>query len=236
MFGFFKKAKQESEPAPVRAQEAANSQEEPAAPQPYESATLGQVRRKVEQELFHEFYYRNPTGFVDGLLTEFGLCELYFEGMKESKLKSKYGYKHFGVETNKTPGDNYLISCKLPKPEFLGIAYRMHLGFSPDFSRLAYYLIERTEDGAVLCLLEEDGTRVELATLDEPDWSGREDGAQLRDAEIALVMGWFDNPEEGPADPVEDEDPEEAEPAGEPAEEAESAEEPVEEAAEEPTH
>ena len=236
MFGFFKKAK-----AGDKAQEAQAAPEgEQGVPQPYTASDLGRARHEVEFNQFREFFFTNPTGFVDALMQEFGLCELHYEALKHFKVKTRYGAGPYKVANGKTTRGNYIFRGKLPVPENLGVCYRIYLAFDADFTQLAYYVVERTEDGAQLCELDADGACTVVQAVEEPLWENAT--KEQKAEEVALVMRLYEGdpvePEEDAAeDAVEaDTDPAEApedgavddEPAvdGEPAEDGEPSDNP----------
>ena len=207
MFGFFKKAKQNDQATAV-VQEAQDQE-----PQDYSVSDLGRARYEVEHHQFRDFFLKNPTGFVDALMAEFGLCELHFEALKHFKVKTRYGAGPYKIATGPTDHGGYIVRGQLPKPEFLGVCYRFYLMFNSDFSQLAYYIVERTEDGARLCEMTADGGMTVLKQqADVVDWAEAE--REQKAAEIDFITRLFHGlPEksEEEAEEAEGDEPETAE-------------------------
>ena len=199
MFGFFKKAKAGDTAGTAQAA----PEGEQGVPQPYTASELGRARHEVEFNQFREFFFKNPTGFVDALLEEFGLCELHFEALKHYKVKTRYGAGPYHVANGKTTRGNYVFRAKLPVPENLGVCYRIYLAFDADFTKLGYYVVERTEDGAQLCELEADGTCTAVQAIEEPVWENAT--KEQKADEVALVMRLYEGePLEPEGDSAED--------------------------------
>ncbi|MDO4400977.1 MAG: hypothetical protein Q4D27_08535, partial [Coriobacteriia bacterium] len=184
MFGFFKKAKRDGQAEGVEQQDLASQE-----PQDYTVSELGRARYEVEHHQFRDFFLKNPTGFVDALMAEFGLCELHFEALKHFKVKTRYGAGPYKVATGENDYGGYILRGQLPKPEYLGLCYRFYLMFNADFSQLAYYIVERTEDGARLCEMTADGGMTVLKQAEVVDWAEAE--REQRAAEIDYLARLF---------------------------------------------
>ena len=205
MFNFFKKAsKGESD--------ASNGDAQNAAPQqatPYTETKKGQLRYQVEHEFFRDFFFQNGPGLIDSILEPHGLGNVFCTALKELRSHPKYYDDEFRIDSMKTDAGDYMVSCKLPTPEHIGLCYRMHFAFSPDFSRSAYYTIERAAEGATLCMWDSEGNHHTIHAIEEPDWKKAEDPVAAMNAELDEIASLFTLP--GEAQP-EEAKPEETEP------------------------
>lgn len=188
MFNFFKKAVTGgSTDADGGAQAAAT---------PYSETKIGRLRYQVEHVFFRDFFFKNGAGLIDALLEPHGMGNVYCTALKEMRVHPKYYDDEFGLESMKTDAGNYMVSCRLPKPEHIGLCYRMHFIFNADFSRLAYYTIERTEDGANLCLWDAQGNHRVIHAIEQPNWKLTENPVAAMKAELSEIVSLFD-PDDG---------------------------------------
>jgi hypothetical protein len=222
MFGFFKKSKKENEVAatPVAQQAGEGQADQP----PYAASRLGLARHVVESRFMHEYFFTNPTGFIDQLTEPYGLVSLYCEVLRDQKARRiPYYNTDFAIDTTKMDNGDYLVIAELPAPEFAGLCYRMYFLFDGTFNRTAYFTVEREEGAVRLYLWDKDANRTDIGTVETGPWKDKE--KPERDAELQMVKEAYNEtfglesiaePEEEPASDVESgESPEESEPATE---------------------
>ena len=220
MFNFLKRAVMGGNAgADGDAQASAGSQEAT----PYTTTKIGQLRYKVEHEFFRDFFYKNGTGLIDALLEPHGMGNVYCTALKEMRAHPKYYDDEFGLESMKTDLGNYMVSCRLPKPEHIGLCHRMHFIFNSDFSQLAYYTIERTAEGGELCMWDAQGNHKVIHAIEQPDWKQTENPVAAMKAELEEIVALFD-PNDGLTGGGQ---AAEEEPAEEQAAEEQGAEEPL---------
>ena len=153
---------------------------------PYAATPLGNARHTVENRFMHEYFFRNPTGFIDEITEQYGFLNLYCEVLREQRARRlPYREKDFGLDLTKMDNGDYLIICALPKPEFVGLCYRMYFLFSAQFDRLAYYTVEREEDGTHLYLWDKERNRTDLGDVGIGPWS--EKPKEERNAELQMI-------------------------------------------------
>ena len=183
MFGFIKKALTSNmEPS------AASQVREGATT--YEGSEMGIARFKVEREFLREYFYRNPTGLVADVTEEYGLHNLYVNYMRTLRVRSfPYKPEHFLIDTGKTERGDYLVIAELPEPEFANLCYRMYFLFNADFSHVAFFTVEREEDGVQLYLWDENKQRVAIGPIETGRWA--EKTKEERDYELQLVNDVF---------------------------------------------
>ena len=224
MFNFLKKAVMGG-----NAGEQASAAPQPATP--YSETKIGRLRYQVEHVFFRDFFFKNGAGLIDALLEPHGMGNVYCTALQEMRAHPKYYDDEFGLESIKTDEGNYMVSCRLPKPEHIGLCYRMHFIFNADFSRLAYYTIERTEDAAELCLWDAEGNHHVIHAIEQPNWKLTDNPIAAMKAELTEIVQLFDPNDgltrNGQAEPV-------AEEVAEAEETAEQTAEPAAEQAAEP--
>lgn len=184
MFNFLKKAVMG---ATASAQESAASQ----VATPYSETRIGQLRYQVEHVFFRDFFFKNGTGLIDALLEPHGIGSVYCTALKEMRAHPKYYDDEFGLESMKTDEGNYMVSCRLPKPEHIGLCYRMHFIFNADFSHLAYYTVERTAEGAELCLWDSEGNHHVIHAIEQPDWKLTDNPVAAMREELSEIVSLF---------------------------------------------
>lgn len=190
MFGFLKKAGKTD----VGKGTVSTTDEAMQPEAPYTASKATRARHEVESVFFREFFYQNTGGFIDSLLDPLGLSNLYCSALKESRVRPKYYVDEFGMDSTKTDAGDYLVSCRLPKPEHAGLCYRMHFIFNADFSRKAYYTVERAPEGGLLCLWDEEGNHTTIRPIEQPDWDKVDDKATAMNQEIEEIIGLFTHP------------------------------------------
>ena len=183
MFGFLKKV-MKTEDQVVAEELAADS-----TPQPYTASNLGRARYEAEHHMFRDFFFNNPTGFVDALMSEYGLCELHYEAMKDMKVKTRYGAGPYNVATGKTDRGDFILRAVLPVPEFVGLCYRIYLVFDKDFERIAYYTVERAEEGGRVGSWDAEGNYTVLDSLESPEWV--EVTREQKADELAMIARYY---------------------------------------------
>ena len=230
MFGFFKKTDPAEAPLEVPAQYCDGQ----GNPLPFATTALGLARYKVEHEFLRQYYFTNTAGLVDSIMTKYQLGDLYYAVMKQDKVKYIYAEDFFRADTDKTERGDYILTSALPEPEHEGLFYRMYFVFDAAVSPLAFYAIERTEDGAVLRKLGENEADDEvLGSVAEPVWG--DNARERKYGELALVTeAYYGEPVgivgENPAAPAADDAEAEETDAAE-AEDAEAVDaEPTEDA------
>ncbi|MDO4532982.1 MAG: hypothetical protein Q4C36_04595, partial [Coriobacteriia bacterium] len=200
MFNFLKKA----------AIRGAQASAEPQVATPYSETKVGRLRYQVEHVFFRDFFFKNGAGLIDALLEPHGMGNVYCTALKEMRAHPKYYDDEFGLESIKTDEGNYMVSCRLPKPEHIGLCYRMHFIFNADFSHLAYYTIERAAEGAELCMWDSEGKHHVIRAIEQPNWKLTDNPIAAMKAELTEIVQLFDPSDgltrNGQAEP----DPEEA--------------------------
>ena len=242
MFNFLKKAL-------INASANAQASAEQQAATPYSETKIGRLRYQVEHVFFRDFFFQNGAGLIDALLEPHGMGNVYCTALQEMRAHPKYYDDEFGLESMKTDEGNYMVSCRLPKPEHIGLCYRMHFIFNADFSKSAYYTIERTADGAELCVWDSESSHRVIHTIEQPDWKATDNPVAAMREELTEIVSLF-SPTDGltrngqaEADPEEEPEAEQsAEAEGEAVTEPEEAEvaapeaeQPAEPEAEQPT-
>ena len=219
MFNFLKKAV-------INASASAQASAEQQAATPYSETKIGRLRYQVEHVFFRDFFFQNGAGLIDALLEPHGMGNVYCTALQEMRAHPKYYDDEFGLESMKTDEGNYMVSCRLPKPEHIGLCYRMHFIFNADFSKSAYYTIERTADGAELCVWDSESSHRVIHAIEQPDWKATDNPVAAMREELTEIVSLF-----SPTDGLTRNGQAEADPEGVAEAEAEQAVEAEAEAA-----
>ena len=184
MFNFLKKAV-------MGASASAQASAEQQAATPYSETKIGRLRYQVEHVFFRDFFFQNGAGLIDALLEPHGMGNVYCTALQEMRAHPKYYDDEFGLESMKTDEGNYMVSCRLPKPEHIGLCYRMHFIFNADFSKSAYYTIERTADGAELCVWDSESSHRVIHAIEQPDWKATDNPVEAMREELTEIVSLF---------------------------------------------
>ena len=191
MFGFFNKNKQTDTP----------QQEENATPTSYDTTRVGLARHAVEQEMLVEYFSKNPTALIDDITEEYGLATVFGNMYRAQKLhRSPYYADQYALDMKKTEFDDYLIIAELPKPEHLGLCYRLFFTFDAPFEHVALFMVEREEHGAALYRWDREKNRTAVGFVETGPWDEKtkeERAAELQMVSDAFHDGWAPQPTAG---------------------------------------
>lgn len=157
----------------------------------YESSLVGRTRYEVEHSFVPEFFFSNPTGFIDQFTDEYGFHILYALAYKEhARKKIPYWDTEFASDVKKLDSGDYLAIAELPAPELYGLCYRMFFLFDTSFTRLGFFTVELEEDGVELYQWEGAKERVAAGEVEVARWNDKT--KEERDEELKRVVELYE--------------------------------------------
>lgn len=164
-----------------------NTRDEQARPRFYLDSELGKLRYELEHRILPYQFYNNTKSFIRAQLGEGGTFGLYSYIFERAGLANPYTSADFSVNAGKVDEGIYLLTLRLPYPEYMPLCYRIHMVWDEEFGHLAYYTMERSLKDDFLCGWTADGVHTNYGPVENPS---NMDGLGLA-AEAAVVAKYF---------------------------------------------
>ncbi|MCR4647348.1 MAG: hypothetical protein K5695_18395 [Oscillospiraceae bacterium] len=135
---------------------------------------LHDVNYYFQHKLMPELFYEDMAQFVGTVLQQGSawLCDVHRDLFEQGDLAFPYSEEDYAIQPVKYDDGTFILLISPPSPEETPLCYCIILIFDPDFSKPAFYTLEksgspsRRAPGAYLCGWDAEGCHMNYGPFD----------------------------------------------------------------------